>query len=79
MQELKSAVAKVISSVGDVDINMLLPTCRLVYVTPEMMTASDAFTSIMKSLNECHLLKLIAIDECHCVSSWGHDFRYVPW
>lgn len=45
---------------------------RLVYVTPEYLCASQDF---LKDLNERVTLTCIAIDEAHCVSQWGYDFR----
>lgn len=47
---------------------------RLLYLTPETL-CSDHFKPYLDQLNQNKLLKLFAIDEAHCVSSWGHEFR----
>lgn len=51
------------------------PTVRLVYVTPEKLAKSDALWSCLSDLHENGQLTRFVIDEAHCVSSWGHDFR----
>ena len=59
---------------SDTERQLLNGELDLIYVAPERLM-TERFLDLLDELAEKQRLALFAIDEAHCVSQWGHDFR----
>ena len=62
------------ATASEIERQLRMDELDLIYVAPERLL-TERFLALMDYMHGRNRLALFAIDEAHCVSQWGHDFR----